>query len=357
MKRSSWPWGPRLESTLDRRAQTAHNGRRGHSLSAREDRLVNWLRRQPATGGYIGDDAALLPGLGECAVTVDSQREGVHFPSSLDPSLIARRLLAVNLSDLAAVGAKPTLCVSTLAAPSDFPHRRFFSALLKACDNEGTKLVGGDLSRSRQIECTLTLFGRHHRRGKWLRRSAAKAGDRLWIAGSVGEAGLGLELTRRGGLRHGRPVLPDGLPRQLATTARKAVNRYLEPVPQLVVSKKLAQLRTRVAAIDLSDGLGLDLTRLCKSSGVGCRLDCSSLLTPSFLALCDCLEIEPRGQLLRGGDDYGLLFTLPPEVAAPGGRPVGWLTRDRQRLVSFGDRWQRLPACGWDHLRWRPKET
>src|SRR5262245_33797647 len=114
---------------------------------ASEDRLLAWLRREIGQRGpaLLGDDAALLP-RGAWAVTVDSQIAGVHFDAGLDPALLARRLLAVNLSDLAAMGALPAYAFLALSAVRDFDHRRFFRALLSDCRRHGLALAGGDLA-------------------------------------------------------------------------------------------------------------------------------------------------------------------------------------------------------------------
>src|SRR6185436_12693499 len=125
-------------------------------------------------------------------VTTDSQIEGVHFPPGLDPALVARRLLAVNLSDLAAMGAEPRHAFLALAAPPGFAHRRFFRALLAACRLQGVELAGGDLARDpHHVHAVLTLLGTRPAAGRWLRRDGARPGHRLWHGGTVGESAAG----------------------------------------------------------------------------------------------------------------------------------------------------------------------
>src|SRR5687767_10152551 len=160
-----------------------------------ERALVDWLARRRETAGLLGDDAAIFGPRAGHVVTVDSQIAGVHFPESLEPEVLARRLLAVNLSDLAAMGAKPAHAFLALAAPPGFAHRRFFSALLREAKRYGLTLAGGDLAAAPAIYASLTLIGtRWPRARRWLRRSDAKPGDAIFLGGTVGESALGLEL-------------------------------------------------------------------------------------------------------------------------------------------------------------------
>ena len=131
-----------------------------------EEALVAWLRqRTGGAGSRIGDDAALVKLSGDFAITIDSQEAGVHFPLHLPPEVIARRALAVNLSDLAACGAEPRLAFLALATPAGFPHRRFLGAFTQACRDAGVELAGGDLSRSDRVRATVCLIGKRQRRG------------------------------------------------------------------------------------------------------------------------------------------------------------------------------------------------
>src|SRR6185295_17407006 len=134
---------------------------------------------------------------GEWALTVDSQIEGTHFLAGLDPAVVARRLLAVNVSDLAAVGAVPAYGLLALSAPPGFDHRRFFRALGAQAKRYGIALGGGDLARAPIVVASLTLLGRR-RAARWLRRDTARPGDALWIGGTLGESALGRLLLERG---------------------------------------------------------------------------------------------------------------------------------------------------------------
>ncbi len=326
-----------------------------------EDRLIGWLRGLAGRSGArspIGDDAALLPLGGDWAITTDSQIEGVHFPAGLDPALIARRLLAVNLSDLAASGAEPVWAFLALAVPPGFDARRFFRALDQATRAAGLTLAGGDLARLPQgFVATLTLLGRRPKGGRWLRRSAARAGDVLYLGGTLGESALGQRLLARGaGMdARGRVTLPVdlALPNALIPAARRAIRRHLAPEPQLALGASLGKLR-RVAALDVSDGLARDLYRLCRESSVGATVEAAALpLAPGFAELCHRLGAEPPTLALGGGEDYVLLFTLPRRTAPPRDAPctrIGQITADRAIELYTDGAQQKLPPLGWDHL-------
>lgn len=327
-------------------------------MSGRETDLIRWLRRaaRGAGGELIGDDAALLTLGGDWAVTVDQQIEGTHFLPGLDPAVGARRLVAVNLSDLAAVGALPKLALATLAAPAGFDHRRFLAALLAECRRWGIALIGGDVAAAPSFAATLTLCGRRRPRGRWLLRSNAQPGDALWCGTPLGESALGAQLLLRGaGYEAGKVQLPPALARDraLARVARRAVRRHLLPRPQLSLSAWLAAQR-RAAAIDISDGLGLDLSRLAEESGVGAVVEADALpRAPGFAALAARLGLDREELVLGGGEDYVLLFAIPAEVVPPSTlkcRRIGTITRQQTLLIQRGGNLAELPRRGFDHL-------
>lgn len=321
-----------------------------------EDELIDWLIRRTARRGgrWIGDDAAVLP-RGDWAVTMDSQIEGVHFQPGLDAGVMARRLLAVNLSDLAAMGASPAFAFLALAAPRGFDHRSFFSALTEACEPFGLQLAGGDLARHSQVSAVLTLLGAKAG-NRWLRRSDARPGEDVWLGGTVGEAALGLALLERGAVASGDSIhLPDrrGISEDLEQAARRAVWRQLSPDPQLELGKWLA-CRSNGAAIDLSDGLSRDLHRLCSASRVGATIYLDRLpLADGHRRLALSLGRDWKELALAGGEDYVLLFTLQRDEKPPeqwGCRKIGAISESRVDLVADGQK-RSLSAAGWDHLR------
>jgi thiamine-monophosphate kinase len=326
---------------------------------AGEDRLIDWLRRRPHTQ-LIGDDAAILALNDAFAVTIDQQIAGVHFPPDLDPALLARRLLAVNLSDLAAMGASPAFAFLALAAPPGFDHERFFTSLLAACRRHDLRLAGGDLAKNpERIAATLTLLGAREQGSRWLLRNGAAPGHHLWLGGTLGESAAGQLLIARGArLRGSRLELPPGFEafsslRSLRQAAGRAVRRHVEPEPQLALGRWLARQREG-AAIDVSDGLARDLHRLCRESGAGAEITAKNLPLPArFESLCAAIGADPMALALGGGEDYVLLFTLPSNIEPPaelGCRRIGTITRRRAVRWLRDGAVELLPALGWDHL-------
>lgn len=322
-----------------------------------EDELIEWLRQHPVTAGLLGDDAALLLPRGEIAVTMDTQVSGIHFQPDRPPELIARRLLRVNLSDLAAMGAKPTQVFLALSVADDFDHLSFFTAFLEECEKNGCQLAGGDLSRNRNTTAVVTLFGELPTDGQWLRRQAARPGQDLWIGGTLGESALGLELLERGARIDApdRSRLPETL--ELSATqgqaARRAIRRQALPHPQIELGQWLA-IHFPHAAIDVSDGLAKDLHRLCRESGVGATVDLGSVPTSeNFRPLCRSLGLQWRELVLAGGEDYVLLFTLPNGIEAPSehaAQRIGKIHEGPEIQLQVDGRMGTLPALGWDHM-------
>jgi thiamine-monophosphate kinase len=205
-----------------------------------------------------------------------------------------------------------------------------------------------------------------------LRRSSAKPGHALWAGGTLGESAVGRELLARGARVESSPqkadpgeqigkgektgwriALPPGLPAELAEPARRAIRRHLDPQPQLALGRALAEAGAAGAAMDLSDGLGADLPRLCRASGVGAEIDTAALpRSPYFAALSSWLGLDPLDTALGGGEDYVLLFTLPQDAEPP--RPatrIGRITVSPDLVLLEKDRRRPLPHSGWDHLR------
>ncbi|MDA8018045.1 MAG: thiamine-phosphate kinase [Thermoanaerobaculia bacterium] len=340
-----------------------------------EERLISWLNSRPGTSALV-DDCAFLD-LGEpWAVTVDTQTEGIHIPEGLDEEVLARRLLAVNLSDLAAVGAQPAHAFLTLAAPPDFDHRRFFEGFLYDAIAVGLTLSGGDVSRGDRYTATLTLLGRRADGAeRFMPRSNARPGDRLWLGGPVGRSHLGFLLGQLGARLDDSGVLslPRHLPPELLAAAERAVRCHVEPLKhvkeQLGLGVDLVRL-PRSAGLDVSDGLAKDLHRLCAESGVGAVIEAEAISLPEDdRALAEFLDADPLEAALGGGEDYVLLFALPADVEAPGMeapgveapgveapgpgsggcREIGRVTTGIVELNRCG-RLRALPATGFDHL-------
>ena len=250
----------------------------------------------------VGDDCALLqPPPGEqLAVSTDMLVEGRHFFAGTDAMALGHKALAVNLSDLAAMGARPlgfTLALS-LPAVDEAWLSAFSQGLLALAERHGCPLVGGDTTAG-PLNLCITVFG-SVRPGLALRRDAAQAGDDLWLSGRTGEARLALE--RRLGTPWAQAVALD------AHTQATLEARLHRPEPRLALGRALAGVAR--AALDVSDGLAGDLGHVLAASRVGACIDEAAL--PLAPALAGLPDTQRRECLLHGGDDYELLFTADP---------------------------------------------
>jgi len=253
----------------------------------------------------IGDDCALLqPSPGhQLAISCDMLVEGRHFFADTDPAALGHKALAVNLSDLAAMGARPLGFTLALALPSaqDAWLSGFAQGLFALADLHACPLVGGDTTRG-PLNLCITVFG-ELLPGQALRRSAAQPGDDLYLSGRTGEARLALALLQ-------------GTDWALQHTAPGALHRLrgrLErPQPRMALGRALASVAH--AALDVSDGLAGDLGHILQASGVGADIHQELLpVAPDLQALPEALLLDC---LLNGGDDYELLFTAAPSDRA-----------------------------------------
>jgi thiamine-monophosphate kinase len=245
----------------------------------------------------VGDDAAIVtPRAGtECVLALDTIVENAHFPAGTDARFVGHRALAVNLSDLAAMGAEPAWALLGLTLPSADEHwlAGFSAGLDTLARRFAVALVGGDTTRG-PLTATIALAGSVPA-GAALLRSGARPGDDLWISGTPGDAAAGLALLQ--GRLHGQGRARDAL-----------VQRFQLPVPRVELGVALRGIAT--ACIDVSDGLAGDLAKLCAASGVGADVESREL--PLSAGLCSVAGPEARLRFaLGGGDDYELLFTAP----------------------------------------------
>ncbi|MFK3740346.1 thiamine-phosphate kinase [Massilia sp. TN1-12] len=296
----------------------------------------------------IGDDCALLapaPGR-QLAVSSDMLVEGRHFFAGADPFALGHKCLAVNLSDLAAMGAAPLGFTLALALPAADPNwlAGFSRGLFALADAHGCELVGGDTTKGPLNVC-ITIFG-DIAPGRALRRDAARPGDDVWISGTLGDARLALA-HYLGEVRLDAPSLALAAPRMHAPTPRVALGR-------LLADGGLAH-----AALDISDGLAGDIAHILAASGVGAVLDVDAL--PAGPALARQPQALRRRFTAAGGDDYELCFTAPVSqrdaIAAAGtqcGVPVtrvGAITAEPGlRWVDADEKSLDLALQGWDHF-------
>ncbi|RSZ42663.1 MULTISPECIES: thiamine-phosphate kinase [unclassified Variovorax] len=263
------------------------------------DLIARYFKR-PATRSPlgVGDDCALLaPAAGmQLAVSSDMLVEGRHFLSTVDPARLGHKALAVNLSDLAACGAKPLAFTLALALPGVDEHwlEGFSRGLLALADAHGCELVGGDTTRG-PLNICITVFGEVPA-GAALLRSGARAGDDIWVSGTPGEARLALEVFR-------------GTIALQADAFDVARRRMEQPTPRVALGQALRGIAT--SAVDVSDGLIGDLGHILASSNVGATLDADAATALISVDTGNLSEELRRTCALSGGDDYELVFTAP----------------------------------------------
>lgn len=269
----------------------------------------------------IGDDCAIFrpPGAREdLLITTDLLIEDVHFRRDTHPpAAVGWRALARGLSDIAAMGGEPRFSLLSLAL-APWTDRRwvetFYRGFLRLAKQSGAPLVGGDLAHAERVACDVVVCGAVPK-GQALQRDGARPGHHIYVTGQLGASALGLR-TRRGA----------------------AWKRHLWPEPRLELGRLLRKQFRATAAMDLSDGLSLDLYRLCLESGVAAELD-------------GALPIFPGATLedaLHGGEDYELLFTVRPGTSPPGTR-IGVIRKGRPGRILFAG--QPLQPLGYDHFR------
>jgi len=321
--------------------------------SLRERELISSIRGEFAAKARglvlgIGDDAAVVRGAARLSLlTTDLLIEGVHFIASLHPPrYLGRKSLNVNLSDIAAMGGRPKFALLGLALRKGIDEawvRDFFKGLKSAAEEAGVSLIGGDISAAGVIVVSITILGETE---VFIPRSGARAGDLIFVSGTLGDAAAGLRLLRKG-FRMGQQ---DG-------SADPLLRAFLDPLPQLALGRALSRLKAASAMIDISDGLSVDLLHLCEESGTGAEIDRDRL--PLSSAICR-FENRPEHLALHGGEDYQLLFTVRPEnagrIARLGRRfrisQIGRMTRGKAvQVVDQNGRKRPLEVKGYEHLK------
>jgi thiamine-monophosphate kinase len=275
----------------------------------------------------IGDDCAIFRPRGaseDLLFTTDLLIEDVHFRRATHRAPdVGWKALARGLSDIAAMGGEPRFCLLSLALPAWAGRRwvdRFYDGLLALAMRDGTPLAGGDVARAERLTCDIVVAGAVPR-GKALRRDGARAGNEIWCSGRLGGSALGLSRGKGPGWK-----------------------RHLRPEPRLPLGRFLRERLGATAAMDLSDGLSLDLHRLALASGLAAGISKPPVFSGATLE-----------QALHGGEDYELLFTVPAGQRVPaefGDIPLtrlGAMRRGRAGEVRLDG--EPLAAMGWDHLR------
>ncbi len=332
--------------------------------SLREFTLIETLRRRhgrgtPSIVRGIGDDAAVvapLPGR-QFVLTTDLLAEGIHFDlKTASFEDIGYKAAIANLSDIAAMGARPEYLLVALAVPSSFHASyiyRLYQGLMLACRPYRVALIGGDTSASSQgLFLSLTVTGSVPT-GRALLRSGARVGDLIYVTGTLGDSLAGLRLLSRP--REARRLPP--------AAKRFLIARHRRPIAHCRFGELLSQQRLATAAMDLSDGLSGDIRHLCEQSRIGAEIHAAALPCSSQLqAYARTCHTDPIALALQGGEDYELLFTVPPAKALalhrlakkPGRRLtcIGTIRPKRfgLRLRSIEGKLRRLPSTSYVHF-------
>ncbi|MDE3060094.1 MAG: thiamine-phosphate kinase [Pseudomonadota bacterium] len=276
----------------------------------------------------LTDDAAVMavPAGHELVVTKDAISQGVHFIGDEDPALIARKLLRVNLSDMAAMGAVPLCYFLALLLPSFVDEgwiKRFTEGLREDQATFGIDLAGGDTSATQgTLSLSATVLGVVPT-DKALRRSGARAGDDIYVSGTLGDSALGLALLQN----------------KLDSCLRgndELKHRYFIPQPRLALGQKLIGIAS--ACMDISDGLVQDLGHICEASSVGAVIHRETLPLSQAAAQCIWHDEKLWDAVLGGGDDYELLFTAAPEKHGAIGRLASELSLSLTKIGNMGDK-------------------
>jgi len=253
----------------------------------------------------IGDDCCEVKASGSFLISTDSLIDSIHFDRSFHlPHLLGRKSIAVNLSDIAAMGGRPRFVLLSLCLPENLEWDWLSSWLdgaLEILDEYDCMLIGGDTVKSRELAFTVTVLGEPIA-NKAIYRSGAEKGDTVWVSGSLGSAGAGLGLLSRNQSQTGfiNNPLFDSL-----------LEAHLNPVPRVELGMELARSGVVSSMQDISDGLATDLAHICKASGVSSliQLECLPYLSELQTA-ADLLETKVEDLILRAGEDYQLLFTV-----------------------------------------------
>jgi thiamine-monophosphate kinase len=331
-------------------------------LAHTEVELVRAIRRvlsgdAPGVVVAVGDDGAVVePGMYQGVLTTDLLIDGVHFEmGATSPHDLGHKAVTVNVSDVAAMGGSPRYGLASIGLPPAVESAwvmELYGGMREASDEYGMALVGGDTSRAAQAVIAVTVYGQVPA-GKAVTRAGARPGDVLAVTGTLGASA--------GGLRIGQA--DHGEQKDLLSTewGRGLLSRHERPVARVGEGQTLAQAGA-TAMIDLSDGLALDLSRVCEASGVGARVRLPDLpLAPGLVDLGRALDADPHDLALHGGEDYELLASLSPGAVDLARRDlmeryhtrlttIGEITEDPGMVAVRGDEESPLAARGWDHF-------
>lgn len=297
----------------------------------------------------IGDDAAVLkPHTRNLVASTDMMLEGVHFDLRLiTPRQLGFKLISVNVSDIYAMGGEPAFVLLGVAVSGDTEEKfvdNFLHGVEEACKKYKVSVVGGDVSSSKKgMAFSATLMGRVE---KPVMRSGAKAGHGIYVTGTLGDSACGLELLKRIGhaIDFESPVK---MPLEWRTM-EPLLRRHLIPLAR----RPGAWSKSAEALIDLSDGLLIDLTRLCSESKVGAKIFAERVpLSKEMIAVSMAMGRDPIGFALSGGEDYEMLFTSLSKGNIKGATRIGEVTRSGMSIIGKDGKERPFGPEGYQHFR------
>ena len=310
----------------------------------------------------IGDDAAVFRSTAgkETVITADLLVEDIDFRrTTTPPYLLGHKALAVSLSDIAAMGARPLWSMMSIGVPEDVWQtdfvERLYDGVLDLANRYGVQLIGGDTSRTTENIVIDSIVAGEATAGMSVLRSGASVGDQIFVTGSLGAAAAGLRLIERGA-----HLAEQNLADEDSQKLDHILLRQLRPEPRVGWGIVLGEERLATSMIDLSDGLSSDLNRVCTASGVGALIDSSLLpIDERVIELCGRRALDPLQLALHGGEDFELLFTvkpanatrLPRRVDGVGIKCIGTIQSASEGVkISEGPRTWELKPGGWKHF-------
>lgn len=329
--------------------------------------FINSLRQRVASSSQslaagIGDDAAVVRSSAgkDSVISTDLLVEDIDFRrTTTPPYLLGHKALAVSLSDMAAMGARPLWSLVSIGVPEDVWETdfvdRFYDGLLDLANRYGVQLIGGDTSRTNESIVIDSIVAGECSAGMAVMRSGASAGNQIFVTGSLGAAAAGLRLIERGA-----HLAEQNLADEDSQKLDHVLLRQLRPEPRVGWGIVLGEERLATSMIDLSDGLSSDLNRLCAMSNCGGLVDAALLpIDERVTELCGRRALDPLQLALHGGEDFELLFTVKAENVARLPRRVdgveitriGEVTSATEGVrISEGSRLWELKPGGWKHF-------
>lgn len=325
-----------------------------------EFEFIDSLRQR--FGAAIGDDAAIIrtAANSETVITTDLLVEDIDFRrTTAPPLLLGHKALAVSLSDIAAMGARPRWSLISIGLPEDVWQTdfadQFYEGLANLASRYDVKLIGGDTSRTTEKIVIDSIVLGECGAGKAVLRAGAQPGDQIFVTGSLGGAAAGLRLIERGAHLAEQHLADDETQK-----IDHVLLRQLRPEPRVGWGMVLGEEHLAAAMIDVSDGLSSDLNHLCAASGVGALIESSLLpIDHQVVELCGRRALDPLQLALHGGEDFELLFTVKPSHVARlprrvDGTPITRIGEIKSEMdgvqISEGSRVWDLNPGGWKHF-------